>query len=306
MASATSLFAETQTSNDSSSTQSPSASGSSTPNSYSRQPNSRLTSSSSSSYLSYPVSHVVSGLYRRLTDTSHPPTSNPPTPSMAPNPISQTYTPQRTASPFQPPPLTPLTLLGIRPSTSPTAQILSRALAEEIRLLIPPRLQLVDDWSLVYSVEQDGVSLATLYSKCNEYRGKRSGFVLVVRDAAGGVSSPPFPLYQRTTPNQPVRIYRSSAPTSPTHLTPHPTTTAQANVSCGAPPSSHRTTPTCNPCSPACPLPPRPTQPTSNAAQRSSRPPHPPKTYPSPSPPLPPPAQAPPSAYASRPSPTAA
>ncbi|MCJ1376472.1 oxidation resistance protein 1 [Loxospora ochrophaea] len=198
MASATSLFAETQTSNDSSSTQSPSASGSSTPNSYSRQPNSRLTSSSSSSYLSYPVSHVVSGLYRRLTDTSHPPTSNPPTPSMAPNPISQTYTPQRTASPFQPPPLTPLTLLGIRPSTSPTAQILSRALAEEIRLLIPPRLQLVDDWSLVYSVEQDGVSLATLYSKCNEYRGKRSGFVLVVRDAAGGIfgaylTDPPHP-----------------------------------------------------------------------------------------------------------------
>ena len=45
----------------------------------------------------------------------------------------------------------------------------------------------MDDWSLVYSVEQDGVSLGTLYAKCDEYRGRRSGFVLVVRDGAGGV-----------------------------------------------------------------------------------------------------------------------
>jgi len=109
------------------------------------------------------------------------------------------YTPpHRHASPFQPPPLTPLTLRGVKKSTAPSARLLSRALAEEIRLLIPPRLQLVNDWTLAYSVEQDGTSLATLYQKCGEYRSRESGFVLVVRDGGGGVcfspfSPPPFP-----------------------------------------------------------------------------------------------------------------
>ncbi|MCJ1338531.1 oxidation resistance protein 1 [Bachmanniomyces sp. S44760] len=155
-----------------------------------------------SSYVTYPVSHVVSGLYRRLTD------SNISTPSRSSSrTTSQTrqqemngrYTPPvRTASPFQPPPLSPLTLGGIRSSTSTSAQILSRALAEEIRLLVPPRLQLVEDWTLTYSIEQDGTSLSTLYSKCDEHRGKRSGFVLVVRDGAGGIfgaflTDPPHP-----------------------------------------------------------------------------------------------------------------
>ena len=101
------------------------------------------------------------------------------------------YTPpRRTASPFQPPPLTPLSLRGIRSSTSPSAQILSRALAEEIRLLIPPRLQLVSEWTLAYSVEQNGSSLGTLYNQCEEYRGKRAGFILVIRDGLGGVITP--------------------------------------------------------------------------------------------------------------------
>jgi hypothetical protein len=52
---------------------------------------------------------------------------------------------------------------------------------------VPPRLQLVDEWNLAYSLEQDGVSLATLYKRSEEYRGKRGGFVLVVRDGSGGV-----------------------------------------------------------------------------------------------------------------------
>jgi hypothetical protein len=99
------------------------------------------------------------------------------------------YTPpQRRLSPFQPPPLCPLVLTGVRKNTPSSAQILTRALAEEIRLLIPARLQLCDEWKLVYSLEQDGVSLATLYKKCEELRGKRAGFVLVVRDGSGGVS----------------------------------------------------------------------------------------------------------------------
>lgn len=135
----------------------------------------------SSSYLSYPVSHVVSSLYRRLTDSALPP-SAPTTP-----PTNGLYSsPRRTASPFQPPPLTPLSLRGLDSRTS--TQILSRTLAEEIRLLLPPRLQLVDSWVLAYSLEQDGVSLGTLYHKCaSPSLPLQSSFVLVVRDAAGGV-----------------------------------------------------------------------------------------------------------------------
>jgi hypothetical protein len=94
------------------------------------------------------------------------------------------YTPHRTASPFQPPPLYPVSLKGNHPSTVP---LLSRALAEEIRLLVPPRLQLCEEWNLVYSLEQNGVSLGTLYKKCDALRGLRNGFVLVVKDGGGGV-----------------------------------------------------------------------------------------------------------------------
>lgn len=106
--------------------------------------------------------------------------------------------PQRTASPFQPPPLTPLTLKGYRHGMREKGKLLSKALAEEIRLLVPTRLQLVDEWSLAYSLEQNGVSLATLYQKSDDYRGKRGGFVLVIRDGSGGVfgaylSDPPYP-----------------------------------------------------------------------------------------------------------------
>ncbi|MCJ1362247.1 oxidation resistance protein 1 [Acarospora aff. strigata] len=154
-----------------------------------------------SSYLSYPVTYAVSGLIRRLTEPSIPnerPTHANTSHSLSTN-MNGVYTPpRRHASPFQPPPLTPLTLRGIKKSTSPSARLLSRALAEEIRLLIPPRLQLVNDWTLAYSVEQDGTSLATLYQKCDEYGGRRSGFVLVVRDGSGGIfgaylTDPPRP-----------------------------------------------------------------------------------------------------------------
>ncbi len=68
-----------------------------------------------------------------------------------------------------------------------SSQLLSRTLAEEIRLLIPPRLQLLDEWTLLYSLDRDGVSLATLYNKCAELQALRRGYVLVVKDGLGGV-----------------------------------------------------------------------------------------------------------------------
>ena len=147
------------------------------------QPHQQKRTQSTTSYFTYPVSHVVTGLYRRLTE---------PPPEKSSRPCDQMNTsgvftpPRRTASPFQPPPLTPLTL-----KTSPNVshQLLTRALAEEIRLLVPPRLQLVDTWQLAYSLDRDGSSLSTLYDKCETFshRSQRAGYVLVVKDT----SSPP-------------------------------------------------------------------------------------------------------------------
>lgn len=148
------------------------------------------------------VTSAMSSLFRRLTSdpfqqphevsaqrsTSFPASSGPHSSG-----TDGVYTPpHRTASPFQPPPLYPVSLVGYSENTSLSAQLLSRALAEEIRLLVPPRLQLCENWNLIYSLEQDGVSLGTLYKKCDDLRGLRNGFVLVVRDGEGGVSTPSF------------------------------------------------------------------------------------------------------------------
>lgn len=175
----------------------PSSSGQSTP----------ALSNSASWAVPSTVSHAVTGLLRRFSSepsshagnngngngnrhsnhTSKRLSSLSPANSSS-NGLQNVYTPpRRTASPFQPPPLYPVSLKGWRENTDQSAQLLSRALAEEIRLLVPPRLQLCEEWNLVYSLEQDGVSLGTLYKKCDELRGLRNGFVLVVKDGEGGV-----------------------------------------------------------------------------------------------------------------------
>ncbi|KAJ9611700.1 oxidation resistance protein 1 [Cladophialophora chaetospira] len=141
----------------------------------------------SAAYLAYPVKHVVSSLYRRMTEPPEVPVNKL---LDAPNIFTSSsgvYTPpRRTASPFQPPPLTPLTLRHTLSSRAADSLLLSRSLAEEIRLLIPPRLQLVDHWKLAYSLEADGSSLATLYEHCANVSTytQRSGYVLVVRDGS--------------------------------------------------------------------------------------------------------------------------
>ncbi|KAJ4365599.1 oxidation resistance protein 1 [Neocucurbitaria cava] len=188
----------------------------------------RSTPNRSSSYFTYPVSYAVSGILRRLNTDSSPKASSESSTEFNSNSTSSIQTqlqstasslsqsfasfvsststdmnsvfqpPHRIASPFQPPPLTPLTLKGWKNGLREKGKLLSKALAEEIRLLVPPRLQLVDEWSLAYSLEQNGVSLGTLYQRSEEYRGKRGGYVLVIRDGAGGVfgaylSDPPHP-----------------------------------------------------------------------------------------------------------------
>ena len=157
-----------------------------------------------SAFLSYPVSRVASSLYRRLTEPSpsRPLSAQNPSHTSLHNSNSNTpahsgvYTPpQRNASPFQPPPLTPLSLHGLSESS-----VLSKAVAEEIRLLVPPRLQLADTWTLAYSLENDGVSLTTLYQKCAAPSIPRgSSFVLVVQDGTGGVRPVPSPFLTPST-----------------------------------------------------------------------------------------------------------
>ncbi|KJZ72385.1 Oxidation resistance protein 1 [Hirsutella minnesotensis 3608] len=102
--------------------------------------------------------------------------------------INGVYAPPvvRRLSPFRPPPLDPLVLHGYRDSTPVSARLLTAVVAEEIRTMVPERLRIVEDWRLVYSLEQDGASLATLYQKCRHYEGRRVGFILVVKDEEGG------------------------------------------------------------------------------------------------------------------------
>lgn len=141
---------------------------------------------SSAAYLAYPVKHVVSSLYRRMTEPpEHPVGKLLNAPSLPASSSSGLYTPpRRTQSPFQPPPLTPLELRHNLSSRAAESLLLTRSLAEEIRLLIPPRLQLLEHWKLAYSLEVHGSSLATLYEHCAQVsiHSQRSGYVLVVRD----------------------------------------------------------------------------------------------------------------------------
>lgn len=113
------------------------------------------------------------------------------------NGINGVYTPngRRSVSPMRPPPLEPLVLRGFHDDTPVSARLLTPAVAEEIRIMIPERLRLEDDWKLVYSLDQDGASLSTLYGKCAAYEGRRGGFVLVIRDDDGGVSEQSSPFF---------------------------------------------------------------------------------------------------------------
>lgn len=111
------------------------------------------------------------------------------------NGVNGVYTPpiHRSASPMRPPPLEPLQLKGFRADTTESARLLTPAVAEEIRIMVPERQRIEDEWNLVYSLDEDGSSLGTLYSKCSSYEGQRASFVLVVKDNDGGVSDDPSP-----------------------------------------------------------------------------------------------------------------
>lgn len=95
------------------------------------------------------------------------------------------------------PSLPPLSLHGYGRFTY--TRSLDAVVAEEIRLMLPQRLQLLDSWELVYSTEQHGISLTTLYANCTVHdKTRRPGFVLVIQtnknEIFGGFSNEPFHL----------------------------------------------------------------------------------------------------------------
>ena len=144
---------------------------------------------SSAAYLAYPVKHVVSSLYRRMTEPPDQPVSRLLEAPALPHKQTAMFTPQRRPSPFQPPPLTPLNLSHTLSESQADSLLLTRSLAEEIRLLVPARLQLVDSWRLAYNLQLHGSSLGTLYDHCDQVLGalgstKRGGFVLVIQDGS--------------------------------------------------------------------------------------------------------------------------
>ena len=146
----------------------------------------------------------MSGLYRRLTEPSAQPVNRL---LDAPTQSFNVYTPpSRNGSPFQPPPLSPLNLQATRTS-DPT--LLTRSLAEEIRLLVPARLQLVDNWRLAYSLDRDGASLATLYQHCERIgsRSQRAGYILVVRDESSVNNGSVFGAYLTDPPKPSPHYY---------------------------------------------------------------------------------------------------
>lgn len=85
------------------------------------------------------------------------------------------------------PPLTPLALHGY--STTTKNKILTADIGEEVRNILPARLQISPDWELLYSMEQHGASLSTLYRliKPEGRQYDRNGYVLAVKDRKGTV-----------------------------------------------------------------------------------------------------------------------
>ncbi|KAK7976350.1 hypothetical protein PG989_014813 [Apiospora arundinis] len=165
-------------------------------------PSSGITTPKSPSAASstYGLSSAISGLWRRISSADpqafHGPQHANTFPKEAAHhqyggdgihdPFTPLRSPRRQPSPRGLPSLEPLNLTGYADDTPLDERLLSRGIAEEIRTFLPERLKIGEDWSLVYSLYQHGSSLSTLYKLCDEYRGRRVGFVLVVRDGSEG------------------------------------------------------------------------------------------------------------------------
>lgn len=139
----------------------------SVPSLVSSQSPSGRTSLTSSAILSH-FSALTSSIQRKLSSGLSSPSSSPITDDIPPH-IHESD-----------PPLEPITLNGFSETT--TERILTDKFAEEIRLMMPTRVQVHENWDLVYSLDQHGVSLATLYSRSRSFNSPQAGFVVIVKD----------------------------------------------------------------------------------------------------------------------------
>lgn len=76
-----------------------------------------------------------------------------------------------------------LEALHLDPNGHKQKFVLSTPVAEKIREQLPMRLKTQDSWKLIYSLHEDGSSLATLFSYCRKNHhlcGERHGYLLVV------------------------------------------------------------------------------------------------------------------------------
>ena len=81
----------------------------------------------------------------------------------------------------------PINLFGFNPNTK--NRLLTVEIGHELRTLLPPRIQLYTDWTLVYSLEQHGASLHSLYGNIQDtvVPKRRVGYLIIVRDSKGGL-----------------------------------------------------------------------------------------------------------------------
>lgn len=70
----------------------------------------------------------------------------------------------------------PIKLIGTNPAAR---SIMDEELAEGIRLHLPTRLKISSKWELIYSIDQHGTSLSTLYTQSNRQNGSS---ILIIKD----------------------------------------------------------------------------------------------------------------------------
>ncbi|KAH9926650.1 TLD-domain-containing protein [Epithele typhae] len=65
-----------------------------------------------------------------------------------------------------------------------TSAVLSIGLADTVRTFLPALARLPKSWTLLYSLDQHGISLNTLYTRCQDFKG---GALLVVKDSGDSI-----------------------------------------------------------------------------------------------------------------------
>ncbi|GEQ72466.1 hypothetical protein JCM33374_g6153 [Metschnikowia sp. JCM 33374] len=112
------------------------------------------------------------------------------------------------------PPLSDLNLRGYAPNCR--HRLLDKELAADIRSLLPARLQLFDDWELIYSLEQHGVSLNTLYRNSSPEHQREK-----LRNSLGNAANPSGSGYAEGVVKNMVSFTPGSSDPSRTTQRPH-------------------------------------------------------------------------------------